>query len=264
MGQQTDAGHKERLTREWIAAAACVVLAGLALRIAGFSLYDIGYSDELMQYLEQANRMVTGQGLVPWESREGLRNALIPQVLAPAVALGHHLAPGTLLHVALARGWFMVLTLIALPAAWRLGTLHSRAAGLAALTVAALWWESALFSQFMLSESLGAALMLAGAALLLDPAASRRALLGAGLLIGLAVLVRLQYAVFAAVLVPAALRLDRARWMPLIAGGAIAAVIGAASDLAAGLVPFSWALVTVKMNLGHGIAARFGTLPASA
>lgn len=255
---------RERLTGGWIAAIAAVVLAGVGLRVAGFSLYDIGYSDELMQYLEQANRLVTGVGIVPWESREGLRNALIPQMLAPAVALGHGLAPGTLLHVALARALFLALTLIALPAAWKLGALHSRAAGLAALTVAAVWWESVLFSEFLLSESLGAALMLAGAAWLLDPDAGRRRLMLAGLLIGLAVLVRLQYAVFAAVLLIAALRLDRGRWMPVVAGGSIALAIGAVSDLCAGLVPFSWVLVTLRMNIGEGIAARFGTAPVTA
>ncbi|MCT2399261.1 hypothetical protein [Novosphingobium mangrovi (ex Huang et al. 2023)] len=240
------------------------MLAGLILRVAGFSLYDIGYSDELMQYLEQANRLVTGHGIVPWESREGLRNALIPQLLVPAAALGHWLAPGTLLHVGLVRAWFLALTLIALPGAWKLGVLHSRAAGLVALTVVAVWWESVLFSEFMLSESLGAALMLGGAALLLDSRSSRRRLAIAGLLIGFAVLVRLQYAVFAGVLVIAALRLDWQRWGPVVLGGLCALALGALSDLAGGLVPFSWAVVTVKMNLGDGIAARFGTLPADA
>ena len=254
----------DRLTGGWIAAAAGIVLAGLALRAASFSLYDIGYSDELMQYLEQANRLVTGHGIVPWESREGLRNALIPQLLAPAVALGHWLAPGTLLHVALARAWCLALTLIALPAAWKLGALHSRAAGLIALTAVALWWESVLFSEFLLSESLGAALMLAGAAWLLDGDADRRRLALAGFLIGLAVLVRLQYAVFAGVLAVAALRFEGKRWGVVAAGGLAALAVGAVSDLCAGRIPFAWVLVTLRMNLGEGIAARFGTSPASA
>ena len=241
-----------------------VVLAGLGWRTAQFSLTDIGYSDELMQYLEQANRLATGHGLIPWESRAGLRNALIPQLLAGPVWLGHALAPGTLAHVVLARLAFLLLTLMALPAAWKLGAAHSRGAALAALTVVSLWWESALFSQFLLSESLGAALVLASAALLIDPAASRTRLGAAGLLLGLAVLVRLQYAPAALVLAASALRADRARWTAVTGGALAAMAIGALSDLAAGAVPFGWALVTVKLNLGAGIAARFGTLPPGA
>lgn len=257
-------GHWERARAGWPMAAAIVVLAGLGLRIAQFNLTDIGYSDELMQYLEQANRLVTGAGLIPWESREGLRNALIPQLLAGPVWLGHTLAPGTLLHVGLARAAFLLLTLIALPAAWTLGALHSRGAGLVALAAVSLWWESALFSELLLSESLGAALILAAAALLLDPKAGRARLAGAGLLLGLAVLVRLQYAPAALVLTRAALRTERARWLPVLTGGAVALALGALSDLAGGTVPYGWALVTIRLNLGHGIAARFGTLPADA
>ena len=252
------------LTRGWIAAIALVGLAGLTLRALGFSLYDIGYSDELMQYLEQANRLVTGHGIVPWESREGLRNALIPQLLAPAVALGHWLAPGTLLHVGLARAWFLLLTMVALPGAWKLGSLHSRVAGLVALTVAAVWWESVLFSEFMLSESLGAALMLAGAGWLLDPGAERWKWAVSGFLIGLAVLVRLQFGAFALVLLVAVLRLDMRRWLPVAGGGLVALALGAVSDLIAGMAPFSWVAVTLTVNLGEGVAARFGTAPATA
>lgn len=243
----------------WSLAAALLTLAALALRIRGFSLYDIGYSDELLQYLEQANRLVTGHGVVPWESRVGLRNGLIPQLLALPVWLGHWLAPATLLPVALARATFLALTLLALPGAWRIGMLHSRSAALTALAVAALWWESVLFSQFMLAESLGTALMLLGTAPLLDRQASPRSLIAAGFLIGLAVLVRMQFAVFAAVLVLTALRLDRQRWMPVIAGGLIAALLGTISDLAMGATPFGWVFVGLRINVGEGVAARFGT-----
>lgn len=243
----------------WGLAAALLTLAALVLRLRQFSLFDIGYSDELLQYLEQANRLVTGHGVMPWETRAGLRNGLIPQVLAPPVWLGHVLAPGTLLHVALARATFLAFTLLALPAAWRIGALHSRSAALVTLCAAALWWESVLFSQFILAESLGTALMLLGAAPLLDKQASRRSLVAGGFLVALAVLVRMQYAVFAGVLVLAALRLDRQRWFPVAFGGLIAALLGALSDLVMGMTPFGWVLVGLRMNVGEGIAARFGT-----
>ncbi len=50
-------------------AMAAVVLAGLVLRWRAFSPFDISHADELMQYLEQAKRIATGQGIVPWEYR---------------------------------------------------------------------------------------------------------------------------------------------------------------------------------------------------
>lgn len=251
----------ERVSPGWRLLVVLTLIAALALRVRAFSLYDIAYSDELLQYLEQANRFVTGHGVVPWEWRVGLRNALIPQVLALPVWLGHALGPGTMLPVALARAAFLALNLLVLPAAYRLGALHSRAAALVALFAVSVWWESVLFSELMLAESLGAALMLPGAALLLDRSASRRALVLSGLLLGLAVLVRMQYAVFAGVLALAALRVDRGRWVPVMLGGLAALLVGAASDLAAGLPPFGWVVVGISKNIGEGIAARFGTSP---
>src|SRR3546814_7635510 len=70
-----------RLAAGWRVAVALIVLAGLVLRVREFSLFDIGYSDELMQYIEQANRIVTGHGMIPWESRVGLSNGIVPQRL---------------------------------------------------------------------------------------------------------------------------------------------------------------------------------------
>ncbi|MEJ2407989.1 MAG: hypothetical protein P8Y48_01320, partial [Novosphingobium sp.] len=136
-----------------------IVFLGLALRVIHFSPLDIMHPDELMQYLEQGNRLATGHGAIPWEARFGLRNALIEQFLAVFLWIGHAVSPGTLFAVYLARAMFAVLTLLVLPAAWRLGALSSRMHAVVALFVAAVWWESVLFSELLLSESLSAALM---------------------------------------------------------------------------------------------------------
>lgn len=243
----------------WIVAIAGIVMVGVVLRVLQLSIFDISHSDELMQYLEQANRLATGHGVVPWEWRFGLRNGLIPQVLSLPLAIGHAFAPGTFAGVRAARLLFLTLTLIALPAAWRIGALTGQVHALLALLVVAVWWESVLYSDLLLSESLGAALMLVGAALLMRAQPSRRGLVAAGLLVGLAVLVRLQFAVFGAVLVIGALKLDLVRWRWFLTGTLVAALIGAVSDLAAGLTPFSWIWVNVAMNIGEGRASRFGT-----
>lgn len=256
--RQADAA---RMGPGWIAAIAGVVLLGLALRIAGFSLFDLRYADEFMQYLEQANRLATGHGIRPWEWRLGLRNALIPQALAGPFALGHALAPGTLLGLELARAAFLALTCLALPAAWALGGQSGRAHALGALFVVATWWESVLYANLILSESLAATLLLLAAGPLLAERPSRRALVLAGLLAGLGVLVRYQYGLFAAVLVTGALRLDWPRWKAFLTGAALAGAIGAFSDLAVGLTPFGWIWTNLTMNIGQDRASQFGTAP---
>ena len=239
-------------------AAAVVVLAGIALRAVSYSPFDISHADEIMQYLEQAKRLATGSGIVPWEFRFGARGSLIGQLLALPYWLGNILAPGTLAGMHAARITAIVLTLAVLPAAWKLGALTSRVHALAALGVAALWYESVLFSTLLLSEVIAAGPMLLAAALILAPNPSARALRVAGLLLGIGVALRLQYAPFAAVLCIAQLRLDRQAWIWLVQGGLGALALCAASDLIAGQVPLRWILVNFQYNMIEGRAARFG------
>lgn len=256
-GKMTASARRQAAT----VAVAGIVVLGIALRVAWFSPLDIMHPDELMQYLEQGNRLATGHGIVPWEARFGLRNALIEQFLALFLWIGHKLSPGTLFAMYLARVMFAALTLLVLPAAWRLGALSSRRHAIIALFVAAVWWESVLFSELLLSESLGAALLLLAAAPLLAPpenAEASPALVRSGLLLGLGVMIRLQYAPFALVLAVGTLWLDWRRWRPVLLGVAMAAGVGAVSDLVMGRTPFAWVFVDVFMNVGQNIASRFG------
>ena len=246
------------ITRSTWLCIALVVLAGLVARAVAFAPFDISHADEIMQYLEQGKRLATGYGIVPWEYRYGARNELIPQLLAVPYWLGASLAPGTLAGMLAARWFFLALTLLALPAAWRLGALTSRTHALAALFVAAVWYENVLFSALLLSEVLAAALIALAAALLLADAPSRAALRWAGLLLGLGVIVRLQYAPFVAVLALARLRTDWRMGGQMLLGTSSALAIGALSDLLAGQAPLRWIWVNLSYNMGEGRAARFG------
>ena len=248
----------QTITRQTWLCIALIVAAGLVLRALAFAPFDISHADELMQYLEQGKRLATGHGIVPWEYRYGARNELLPQLLALPFWLGAKLAPGTLAGMLAARWLFLAATLLALPAAWRLGALTSRTHALAALFVAAVWYENVLFSTLLLSEVLAAALIAMAAALLLADAPSRAALRWAGLLLGLGVIIRLQYAPFVAVLALARLRIDWRSWAQLALGGLAALTLGALSDLAAGQVPLRWIWVNLSYNMGQGRAARFG------
>ena len=239
-------------------AAAALVLAGIALRALSYSPFDISHADEIMQYLEQAKRIATGSGIVPWEFRFGARNSLIGQILSLPYWIGNAIAPGTLAGMHAVRITAIVMTMAVLPAAWKLGALTSRVHALVALGVVALWYESVLFATLLLSEVIAAGPMLLAAALILAPKPDARALRWAGLLLGIGVALRLQYAPFAAVLCIARLRLDRQAWIWLVQGGLGALVICAASDLIAGQMPLRWIAVNFQYNMIEGRAARFG------
>ncbi len=238
--------------------AAAVLLLAMVLRWAAFSLLDTMHHDEVLQYQERAYRMVFGRGIVPWEARYGLRNALIPDFLAGIMALGALLASDHWTPVIAARVAFAGLCLATVPAAYAIGAVRSRTHGFVAMFVAAVWYESVLFGVHVLSESVATAFAAGGVAALLRARDNRRAALLAGFLLAMTVLLRLQYGVFAAVLVPLVLRGDRAAWRRLALGALPALALGAATDLAAGMVPFSWALTTVTMNIADGRAAFFG------
>lgn len=235
-------------------AALAIVLLALGLRVAAYDPWAQFHADEFYQYLEQGHRLAAGYGAVPWEWREGVRNALIPQLLAGPMALGTWLAPQGLLAVHLARITFAALCLAALAGAWGIGAAQSRRHALAALLVAAVWFDGVRFSVYVLSESLAAALIVCGAALVMH----RRHLPLAGFLLALGVLVRLQYAPFAAVFVVLAAGRDWRLWRALIAGGLAALVLGIASDMANDQVPLRWIWANFAQNIGAGRAARFG------
>lgn len=240
-------------SRNWKIAITAVVLLGLALHALAFTIWDANQADELMQYLEQANRWVTGSGAIPWEAREGIRNWLVPLTLMPGLAIGHAIAPGTLTGVVLARITYGLLCMLTLPAAWMLGNVRSPRHALIAMLVAATWCMSVLMSSQLLSESLAAPILVMAAAILLRADFSLRANILAGVLLGLGMLLRLQYGAFILVLVAMALGRDWQRWGHVIIGGLIAIVFEIGVDLAMGTVPFAWAwnYIYKVLVIGH-------------
>jgi hypothetical protein len=127
-----------------------------------------------------------------------------------------------------------------------------------AMFVAAVWHESVLFGVHVLSESIALPFACGGAAALLRAREDRRAALLAGFLLTIAVLLRLQDAVFA---VTAALLTGGRDWRlnsRLLLGAVPALLIGALADLAAGMTPFAWVANSFAMNIVHQRAAFFG------
>ena len=235
-----------------------ILLLAVALRVVAFSPFDAIHPDEVLQYQERAFRIVSGHGLVPWETAAGLRNALIPDLLAAPMALATWLGAAYPVPLIAARTVFAAACLACVPAAWAIGSLRSPRHALAAMFVAAVWFESVLYGVQVLSESIATAVACAGAAAILRARDDRAAALLAGFLLALAVLLRLQYGAFAGVLALAALKTDLRAWRRLALGALPALALGAITDLAAGQTPFAWVAANVTLNLGRGIAASYG------
>ena len=244
-----------------LALPALLALA-LLLRVVAARTPSAHHPDEMFQYLEAAHRLVFGYGVVPWEYQAGIRNWLLPLLLAGPMALGDALSPDGNLYLALPRALMIALALVIPWSGWRLGSAISRPHGLMAALVGATWAEFVYFAPHPLSESLAGVLLL-GAAVLLHGGRARvdgRALVAAGALMGLAAIARFQFAPALAVLAVAGCAADLRRWRSLIAGGLLAAAVGAAIDLSFGAAPFGWLLANVRENLLGGRAAQYGVM----
>jgi GPI mannosyltransferase 3 len=204
----------ERTRALWILVA--VLAAGAALR-GWLALTDdgIAWPDEIYQSLEPAHRWVWGRGWVALEFRQGLRNWTLAALVAGLLELFRGLGlsrPG--LYVPAAK---CVFAAVGVAIAWAAARLARRmGAGPLCSAVAGASWALAApaiyFAPRGLSEPLSALPVTLGLSLALPSTSSQRErVLGASLL-GLAVLLRLQDALFCVALL--LVWLARRRWRP--------------------------------------------------
>lgn len=234
-----------------------ILIAGVALRAVAFDPFTAHHPDETIQYLEQAHRLLFGNGVVPWEFRYDIRSWLIPLALAGPMQLGEWLAPGGTLYLTLPRALVALVNLSPIVAAWFLGARSSRQHGVVAMAVAALWVECVMFSVQTLSESMAVACFLP-AAVLLRHDARLRSVVVAGFLMALAGLLRFQFAPAIAVFALLVAGRDAKLWKGLLIGGIPVVILGAAVDLAMGLAPYEWVLNNYAMNIGAGRMRAIG------
>ena len=245
----------------WSALAA-LILAAAAVRIYIALTTGAIHPDEVFQYLEPAHRAVFGYGVVTWEYRYGMRSWLLPLLLSVPMRLGDMVAPESQLYLAFPRIMMALSSLIVLPAAYALGARLSRMHGIVALIVAAFWFEIVYFGGHVLTEPAATALILPAAALLMGDKPSARRIALAGLLLGLAAILRFQYLPAIGVLALACCWPDWRRMLPpLILGGLAAAAIGAAVDLGSGMTPFGWFFENINQNFVANRSADFGVSP---
>ena len=238
-----------------------IVALALVLRVAVACWPVIHHADELWQYLEPTHHLVVGPWVQTWEARAGIRSWLLPMFFAGPMAIGHAVAPMTMLDVLLPRLLCVVVSLGAVLGAAGLGFRLSRLHGLVAAFVAAIWYELVYFGPRTLSEPIATACFLAAAWLLLGERSSRRTMIG-GLLLGLCFVVRFQYAPAIWVLAIAAARLRWRDWMHLATGGVVALALSAAADGLMGTTPFAWVIGNITHNLVANRSADFGVSPS--
>ena len=234
------------------ALAALLVLA-LALRLIAAWHPSIAHPDEVFQYLEQAHRLVFGNGFVPWEYRDGMRGWAVPVLLAAPMWLGG-LVADTQLYLLLPRLLVAVSTLGIVWAAWSLGRRESPLHGLLAAIVTAIWYEQVFYAAHTLTETMATAAALPAFALLLRG----KHLPLAGALLAFAAVARFHYGPVLALVVLWRTGRDVGAWRLLLLGAAPVLAFSAAADWAMGMTPFSWIEANVRRNVVDGAADTFG------
>ena len=179
-----------------LAAAALV----LRLVVAWWSEH-VSHPDEIFQYLEQAHRLVYGYGFVPWEFRFGARNWLLPAALAALLeALRAIGLDQPTVYIPVLKSIFAALSVSIIYASFTIGrNLFCERTGLIAAVFATIWYELLYSSTLPTPEVLGAYAIVVALALVTGHPTGRRAVF-VGLLLGVSVALRLQYAPPAAAL----------------------------------------------------------------
>jgi hypothetical protein len=248
----------ETLRRSARLALPAILLLAATLRVLVALVPSMAHPDEIFQYLEQAHRLVFGTGITTWEYRYGMRSPLFPLILSLPMRAGGLFPASTGLYLLLPKLAIVLLSLGIVVAALSIGNRMSRFHGLIAAFVSAIWFELVYYGGHTLSETAATALVLPAAALLIAPERRSRVVI-AGILIGLAAILRFQYLPALGTLALLSCGTHwRQRWLPLILGGMIALVIGSAIDLAAGKIPFEWLFINIRQNLLMDRAAAYG------
>lgn len=249
--------HASRL-RVWHVLA----LAFAARFAVGLSTDSVLQPDEVMQYLEQAHRLIFGPGMIPWEYDYGTRSwapaLFIAAVLEPLRVTGLDTPQ---IYQPAVKAVLCTVSLAVPYSAYRISrALFSDAAAWLALVFTSFWYELVSYGHRSTIDALGAYPTL-GALALVFAEPRRRVTVSCGALLGLACVLRFQLA--PAVAVIGLVAIWRWRWQvwPAVVAGALVVVAGGALDAYAWGIWFASIVTSVDFNLGQNQMVRFGTQP---
>jgi hypothetical protein len=241
----------------------CAVSLAVRICIAVF-LPNIVHPDETFQYLEQAHRLVFGNGLIPWEYIVGTRSWFFPGLLAGVMEIGRIFGNSPEVSAMSVATFMSVLSLLPVICGflwgWRIAGFPG---ALAAGVLNAFWFEVVYFSPHALSENLAADSLVLGLYLVYPGiAASRKNLFWGGVFLGLSLILRVQLGPAIAVGAIAICGMSfRARYLPLIVGAAIPILLSGLLDALTWDWPFQSMALNLWVNVMEGVAAGFGRAP---
>ncbi len=247
---------------------AAFLVSSFAVKVVVFAFWpNTSYADVTMQYLEQAHRLLYGQGLVPWEFAVGARSWLVPGLIAPAMKVAELIGGGPqaqVLAAAMVCSLFSLLMVV--PSflwGWRfVGALGAVLCG----ALGAFWFETVYYSGHPLQDTFGTFFLIPGVYLAYPNGPERdfRRLVWAGVFLGLAVAFRMQLGPMAAVAAIGVARFNIRSYVALALGGiASMAVLGVLDWITWG-VPFNSIIQYVKYqgsSIGETGSGKFGYIP---
>ncbi|MEO5596982.1 MAG: hypothetical protein ABIQ66_00025 [Novosphingobium sp.] len=234
------------------------------LRVALSILYpNVITPDELLQYKEQSYRIVTGQGVIPWEFHVGARTWLLPVLLVPIVYLTRlfSTAPADLsIAIAVVSS---LISLLIIPAGYKIAhDVSGKPAARITAWILAIWGESVFFSSHFTADTLVAVPLIWAIAIARNSGESYASAVRFGALLGLTAMIRMQLAPILAII--AFLSLDiqvyRKQLVGMIAGALPVLALFGLIDW----MTWGWPFFSYWLNFyanSKGVASFFGESP---
>jgi len=151
--------ERREYERKTLATAATVVFTlALTARLLPVFIYpSLNYPDEIFQSVEQAHRLVYGNGLVPWEFVYGTRSWFLPGVLAGLMEFARLFGPGPAYYLPIVGAVLAALGASSALCAFLWGQrFYGYWGGILAGTFTAMWIDLAYFGPRPLSEVVAA------------------------------------------------------------------------------------------------------------
>jgi GPI mannosyltransferase 3 len=250
-----------------IAAGVVVFAAAFAMRLLPVFVFPgIDHPDEVFQTVEQAHRLVFGNGLVPWEFVYGTRSWMLPGMLAGLMMLTSRFCASPSCYMPIIGSLLAMLGAASALCAFFWGKrFFGTAGGVVAGIFAAIWIDAVYFGPRALSDSVAAHVLVIGlyANMPGPPEATtwRRAAV-AGALLSLAASLRVQ-------LLPAIGAIGlwgiftrfRSQRLSFLTGGLVIGMLYGAVDGFTWSYPFEALWRNVAANLYYGVQAEYGVFP---
>ena len=240
-----------------------VMALAFAARFAvGLATDSVLQPDEVMQYLEQAHRLVFGPGMIPWEYDYGTRSWAAPLfiagVLEPLRLVGLDTPQ---IYQPAVKAALCAVSLAVPYSAYRISrALFSETAAWLALLFTSFWYELVSYGHRATIDALGAYPAI-GALALVFAEPRRRVTVGCGALLGLTCVLRIQLAPSVAAI--GLLAIWRWRWQvwPTVLAGALVVGAGGALDAYAWGIWFASVVTSFDFNVVQNRMVIFGTQP---